>query len=86
MDKTQNYVKGIIFDLIIDNLVDQEMMENGYSCEINEERHESILNTANDLIGKIEKIGFVKFSRCLIKSLENLEDADKQEEVYWQNF
>jgi len=86
MNKTQSYIKGIIFDLIIDNLIDQEIIENGYNCEISEEKHENILNIANDLIEKIEKIGFVKFARCLIKDLENLQEEDKREEIYWQDF
>jgi hypothetical protein len=86
MNKAQSYIKGIIFDLIIDNLIDQEIIENGYNCEISEEKHEDILNIANELIDKIERIGFVKFARRLIKDLENLQEEDERGEVYWQEF
>ena len=84
--KTQNYIKGIIFDMIIDNLIDEQIIENGFNWQISKETHEKILNIANELINKIEEIGSIKFARRLIKEYEILQDDDiKKEESNWQD-
>lgn len=90
ISKTQNYIKGVIFDIIIDNLVDEELLksfEDGFDSTISREKHENILSIANDLIDKIEQIGFVRFYGHLIKALESFKDEDlKIQELYWQDF
>ena len=71
---------------VFDNLIDQEIIENGRNYEINEQKHENILNIASDLIEKIEKIGFTRFARRLLEDLENMENEDQNSQVYWQDF
>ena len=90
MDKIQSYIKGIMFDMIIDSFIEEELsniIEGSSAGEISQEVHENILSKAYELIIKIERIGFVKFYLHLIKEFDNFKDDDMRgQEMYWQDF
>lgn len=69
--------KGVIFDILIDSMIDEQIIQNP-------SLHEEKLQEIETIMNKLDKINLLKFVKVLLSQFEEISDDEKEEECHFE--